>query len=158
MQWPQNICGGDTRLEGVRSTSTNSRLSGDVKLTSPGSSLYPKTRGTNCWCPLGRSRGSEKCFGVFWSCVPLRPAERIEHQLHATGDAQFVEDANEVISYGVFAQVKLECNRLVPHAVGYEAHHVSFAWRQPSHSAGLFESSKVARRSQAPRETPTHHC
>ena len=30
--------------------------------------------------------------------ISLRPAERVEHQFHATGDAQFVEDANQVVS------------------------------------------------------------
>ena len=40
--------------------------------------------------------------------IPLRSAESVEHQFHATGDSQFVEDADQIIPYGVFAQVELQ--------------------------------------------------
>ena len=59
------------------------------------------------------SRGRRECFGVFCNCGPCCPAERIEYQFHATGDSQFVEDANRIIPHRVFGQVELPRNLLI---------------------------------------------
>jgi hypothetical protein len=49
------------------------------------------------------------------SCTSLHAAKGIENQFHAARYTQFVENSTHVVPHGVFAQVELECNLLVPH-------------------------------------------
>src|SRR5580692_11535670 len=53
--------------------------------------------------------------------------QAVKHQLGAGGNAQLVEDAEEVISYGVLAQAQLAGDLAIGEAFGDEAHHVFFA-------------------------------
>ena len=63
---------------------------------------------------MGKSRSlnifvhvdAENVFEFSEVTFPSVPLKRIEHQFHATGDAQLVENANQIIPHGVCGQVR----------------------------------------------------
>jgi len=55
--------------------------------------------------------------GRRWIGHSLRATKGIEDQFHSAGYTRFVENPKQIVPHGVFAQVELKGNLLVPHIV-----------------------------------------
>ena len=66
-----------------------------------GAGSYSEARATFARCGI-RQDGAE--YARELSDAGLPSAESVENQFHATGDSQFVENANQIIPHGVAAE------------------------------------------------------